>query len=255
MNVFASGYANRYDTLYQDKDYAGECDYLETLFGRQAVLPKAIVDLGCGTGGHALLLAQRGYTMTAVDRSTAMLQAARAKADHAGMAVDFLQGDITHLDWQESFDAAIAMFAVAGYLSGDGEMEGFLAGAWRSLQPGGILIFDGWHGPGVLRERPVPRLLEIPLGNDEALLRLAEPRLDVLEQTVEIHYRLWHRRGNTIAVESEEHHKMRFFFPRELRILLHGAGFSTVSFHPFREIEQPLQEQHWHFTTVAVKGK
>lgn len=254
MSVFATEYANWYDTLYREKNYSRECDYLETLFGRQAVLPKAIVDLGCGTGGHALPLAQRGYAMTAVDRSATMLQAARAKADRAGVAVDFRQGDITRLEWQESFDAAIAMFAVAGYQCGDGELEAMFAGVWRSLRPGGVFIFDGWHGHGVLRERPVPRLLEIPLGNDEALLRLADPRLDALAQTVEVHYRLWHRRGAAIIAESEERHLMRFFFPRELHCLLRQAGFTTVSIHPFLEIDQQLQEHHWHFTAVAGKG-
>jgi len=255
VSVFASEYAGWYDTLYREKDYAGECAYLEALFARQGVSPKTIIDLGCGTGGHALLLAQRGYAMTAVDRSANMLLTARAKADQAGVEVDFHQGDITSLEWQESFDAAIAMFAVAGYQCGEGEAEAMFAGVWRSLRPGGVFIFDGWHGPGVLRERPVPRLLEIPLDNKEVLLRLADPHLDPLAQTVEIHYRLWHRRGAAIIAESEEHHLMRFFFPRELHCLLHQAGFATVSLHPFREIEQSLQEHHWHFMAVAGKGK
>jgi len=255
VNVFASGYANWYDTLYHDKDYAGECDFLEALFARQGVPAKSLLDLGCGTGGHAVLLVQRGYKVTAVERSADMLQAARSKADQAGVIVDFHQGDITRLEWRETFDAAFAMFAVAGYLAEDREMEDFLAGAWRSLRPGGILVFDGWHGPGVLHERPVPRLLEIPLGNDEVLLRLANPRLDTLRQTVEVHYRLWHRRGATIIAESEESHLMRFFFTRELHCLLRQAGFTSVSIHPFREIDQPLQEHHWHFMAVAGKEK
>lgn len=255
MSMFASGYAGWYDTVYREKDYQGECDFLEALFARQGLSPKSIIDLGCGTGGHALLLAQRGYAMTAVDRSAAMLQTAREKVEQAHVAVDFHQGDIARLEWHERFDAAIAMFAVAGYLSGDGEMADFLAGVWRCLRPGGVFIFDGWHGPGVLRERPAPRLLEIPLGDDEVLLRLADPRLDMLEQTVEIHYRLWHRRGATIIAESEERHLMRFFFPRELRCLLRHAGFTSATIFPFREFDQPLQEHHWHFTAIAGKGK
>lgn len=255
MSVFDPGYAGWYDTLYQEKDYPGECDFLEALFARQAAPPKTILDLGCGTGGHAVLLAQRGYKVTAVDRSAAMLQAAGRKAAQAGAAVDLRQGDITRLEWEEAFDAAIAMFAVAGYLSADKEMADFLAGAWRSLRPGGILVFDGWHGPGVLRERPAPRLLEIPLGADEALLRLAEPRLDAVAQTVEVHYRLWHRRGATIVSATEERHLVRFYFPRELRCLLRHAGFATIAIHPFRASDQPLQEHHWHFTAVAGKGK
>jgi len=255
VSIFATGYAGWYDTVYREKDYAEECNHLEALFGRHGVSPKTIIDLGCGTGGHAVLLAQRGYTVTAVDRSAAMLQKARAKAKQAGISADFRLEDITRLEWQESFDAAIAMFAVAGYQSSDEELASMLAGVWRSLRPGGIFIFDGWHGPGVLRDRPVPRLLEIPLGHGEVLLRMADPRLDALAQTVEVHYRLWHRRGTAIIAEGEEHHLMRFFFPRELHCLLRRAGFTSVSLHPFREIDQPLQEHHWHFSAVAGKGK
>ena len=94
MSVFAPGYANWYDTLYQDKDYAGECDFLESLFAHRGVPGKSILDLGCGTGNHAVLLAQRGYKVTAVDRSAAMLQTARAKADQTGVTVDFQQQEI-----------------------------------------------------------------------------------------------------------------------------------------------------------------
>jgi SAM-dependent methyltransferase len=255
MSVFAAGYAGWYDTLYSEKDYAGECAFLQELFKRRGVTPKAIIDLGCGTGGHALLLAQRGYAVTAVDRSAAMLQTGRDKAARAGLSVDFRQEDITRLGWRESFAAAIAMFAVAGYLAEDQEMEDFLAGVWRGLRPGGIFIFDGWYGPGVLRERPAPRRLEIPLKDGGVLLRSAEPRLDVQAQTVEIHYRLQQIRAGTVVAESEERHLMRFFFPRELHALLRQAGFADVSLHPLGEPDQPLQEQHWHFYAVAAKRK
>ncbi|MCX6557972.1 MAG: class I SAM-dependent methyltransferase [Candidatus Aminicenantes bacterium] len=255
MSVFDAGYAGWYDTLYGEKDYPGECAYLQELFQRRGVTPKAIIDLGCGTGGHALLLAQRGYAVTAVDRSAAMLQTARDKAACAGLNVDFRQEDITRMGWRENFDAAIAMFAVAGYLAEDREMEDFLTGVMRSLRPGGIFIFDGWYGPGVLRERPATRRLEIPLGDGEVLLRSAEPRLDIQAQTVEIHYRLQHTRAGAVIAESEERHLMRFFFPRELCALLHQAGFVDVSLHPWLEPDQPLQEQHWHFSAVAAKRK
>lgn len=255
MSVFDEGYASWYDTLYSEKDYAGECAFLQELFTRRGVTPKTVIDLGCGTGGHALLLAQRGYAVTAVDRSAAMLQTGRDKAARAGLGVDFRQQDITRLDWRENFDAAIAMFAVAGYLAGDRELEDFLAGVWRSLRPGGIFTFDGWHGPGVLRERPVPRQLEIPLGDGDVLRRSAEPSLDIQAQTVEIRYRLQHTRAGAVVAESEERHLMRFFFPRELHALLRQAGFADIALHPWRQPDQPLQEQHWHFSAIAAKRK
>lgn len=255
MSVFTGDYAGWYDTFYREKDYSAECDSLERVFAGNGAPVKTVIDLGCGTGGHAVLLAQRGYEVTAVDRSAAMLEVARAKAGLAGTEVDFRLQDIARLEWRESFDAAIAMFAVTGYLAADGKMTDYLAGVWRALRPGGVFVFDGWHGPGVLRERPAPRVLEIPLGGDELLLRLADPRLDELEQTVEVHYRLWHRRGQTILAESEERHLMRYFFSRELHCLLAHAGFASVTLLPVHASERTLQAHHWHFMAVARKGK
>src|SRR5262249_15398344 len=95
MMPFAPDYASAYDTLYAEKDYAGECDLLEEVFHRFA--PTAVhrvLDMGCGTGGHSLILAARGYEVTGIDRAPAMLDAARAKAGTSGVAVTWIEDDI-----------------------------------------------------------------------------------------------------------------------------------------------------------------
>lgn len=74
-------YSNYYDTLYEDKNYGAECDFIETIFSKFYLAPvKHILDLGCGTGGHAIPLAQRGYHVTGIDRSEEMLKKAEEKA-------------------------------------------------------------------------------------------------------------------------------------------------------------------------------
>jgi len=76
--VFGQAYADQYDLLYHDKDYEAECDLLEEVFRRYGQEPiKSILDLGCGTGNHAILLARRGYRVTGVDLSADMLAHAR----------------------------------------------------------------------------------------------------------------------------------------------------------------------------------
>lgn len=79
---FSTDYAAVYDALYADKDYSSECDLLEQVFREHAARPiRRILDLGCGTGGHALMLAQRGYDVVGVDGSAAMIARAVAKSD------------------------------------------------------------------------------------------------------------------------------------------------------------------------------
>ena len=61
MIVFGKEYANTYDALYENKDYEKECDFIEAIFSKGSLNAKTVLDLGCGTGGHALVLAKRGY--------------------------------------------------------------------------------------------------------------------------------------------------------------------------------------------------
>ena len=58
---FGPEYADAYDALYADKDYDAECDLLERIFRRVGRPVRTVLDLGCGTGAHAVRLAQRGY--------------------------------------------------------------------------------------------------------------------------------------------------------------------------------------------------
>lgn len=70
MTVFGK-YARFYDTLYQDKNYKKECNFLEAIFRKYSRREiRTIFDLGCGTASHDILLAKRGYNITGIDVSS-----------------------------------------------------------------------------------------------------------------------------------------------------------------------------------------
>jgi len=67
-------YSKYYDLLYHDKDYSQECDFIEQILRSYTLEPvKTILDGGCGTGGHAIPLANKGYEITGIDASEAMV--------------------------------------------------------------------------------------------------------------------------------------------------------------------------------------
>ena len=113
--VFGADYAAAYDVLYHDKDYAAECDLIERVFAEYGDRKiQGVLDLGCGTGGHAALLAERGYTVVGVDRSADMLRRARER----GITARFELGDITSFDLGETFvspasDESFVVFIIA----------------------------------------------------------------------------------------------------------------------------------------------
>src|SRR4051812_30401147 len=55
------------------------------------------LDVGCGTGAHAIELARRGWQVTGVDAVAKALAAAREKAAAADAEVRFVEGDATRL--------------------------------------------------------------------------------------------------------------------------------------------------------------
>ncbi len=53
-------YGEYYDIFYSDKDYENECDFIQEIFKAYSAKPvKSILDVGCGTGGHSIVLARR----------------------------------------------------------------------------------------------------------------------------------------------------------------------------------------------------
>lgn len=250
MTVFNEQYANSYDDLYRDKDYEKECDYLEALFKKFDYKPMRILDLGCGTGGHALILAKRGYKVTGVDKSEQMLVLARNKATDAGLDVEFIQGDISKLGLNRKFDAVISMFAVMGYQTTNNALAAACRLAHESLVPDGLFIFDCWYGPAVLSDRPTPRIKEIKLSEMEKIIRFTEPCVDLMKHTVEVNFKVWNISCNTIC-ETDETHNMRFLFPQEIRYFLEVAGFNNVHIWPFLGLDRDLTENDWNMCVVA----
>jgi SAM-dependent methyltransferase len=247
-------YAKFYDLLYRDKDYAAECDCLEGLFARFARRPvQSVLDLGCGTGGHALLLAGRGYRVAGVDRSPGMLAAARRKARAAGLEARFTRGDIRRVRLGTRFDAVISMFAVLGYQTEDRDILAALATAGAHLSPGGLLIFDVWFGPGVLADPPASRTREVREGKTRVVRHTAST-MDLARQVVSVNFDVEATEGRTCTERCREEHRMRFFFPREIALLLGATGLTPRLLAPFlRPWEEPGQGD-WNVMVVAQKG-
>ncbi len=251
MTVFGKGYALFYDYLYQDKDYIKECDFLEAIFNKRYKKEvNTILDLGCGTGGHAIILAKRGYEVTGVDRSSDMLATAKEKAKNAYLKIEFYENSIQTLNLNRIFDAVTAMFAVMSYQTENNELATACRIAKQHLRPGGIFIFDAWNGLAVMNDPPTAKVKEI-INEDERIIRITTPKLNILSHTVDIHFKVLRLKKDSIISEVEETHKMRFLFPQEIKYFLEVAGFSGVTFCPFLELEKPLTENDWNMTVIA----
>lgn len=248
--IFAS-YGKYYDILYADKNYEKECDFLEEIFRKYSKTPsKRILDVGCGTGGHAIPLAKRGYKITGIDSSEIMINLAKEKAKNAGVEVDFHRMDVSRLELNRKFDACICMFAVIDYLVENKAIDDALLSIRRHLNNGSLFIFDFWYGPAVLSILPSARLKRMEKGGVR-VIRFAEPHLDILRHICRVNYFLIVTQGRSILEEVEEEHVVRFFFPEEIRYHLEKSGFELLKLCSFPTLNVEPTEQTWNVAAIS----
>ena len=229
-----------------DKDYRGECDILQALLGAP---PRRLAEIGCGTGTHGLELARRGYEVVGLDASKPMLARAEAKRG-ADRTTRFVHGDMRETSLGTGFQALLSMFAALGYVTDNRDLERTLRSFRAHLAPGGLFLFDFWYGPAVLRQLPDKRSKR---AGDERLtvVRTATPELDARRHVCVTHYELELRRAGAEPERFSESHAMRFFFPQEIELLVHGAGFTLEKLAPFPNVEGELDDSSWNAIALA----
>jgi SAM-dependent methyltransferase len=148
-DYFETWLGGRADRMLTAERTEAEVDFIDRALG----LPTGsrILDLCCGHGRHALLLAGRGYSLTGVDFSDRALRLARRRARRAGLPVRWMKRDMRRIAFREEFDAAINIFTAFGYFESDAENEDVLRRVAAALTPGGLFLIDLKNRESLLR--------------------------------------------------------------------------------------------------------
>ena len=254
MSVFGN-YARYYDLLYRDKDYVGEAQFIHRLIKTYAPNAQNILELGCGTGNHAVLLAKEGYQIHGVDFSQEMLQKADSRLcqlpPDLTSQLKFSQGDIRQVRLNQIFDVVISLFHVISYQTTNDDLLAAFETVKQHLKPGGIFIFDVWYGPAVLTERPTVRIKRL---EDEEILitRIAEPVMHPNENLVDVNYQVFIKDKSSDAVEElQETHRMRYLFKPEVQLLLRESQMQIVTCREWMSD----QEASWNTWGVYFIGR
>lgn len=154
--TFFAAHAPIYDENVFTRNTLAEVDFL--LEELQPKPDARILDVGCGTGRHSIELAKRGYRMTGLDLSPAMLAQAKAKADAAGVHVDWVWADATKRAFDEPFDAAICLCEGGlGLLEAGGDAIeqplAILSNVSRSLKPGAKVLLTALNAMWMIRRQ------------------------------------------------------------------------------------------------------
>lgn len=132
-----------------------EVDFIVSLFD---LLPgSTILDIGCGTGRHAVNLARLGFKVTGVDLSEGMLAEGRKAASTAGVEVEWVQADATQWRSDILFDAAICLCEGGFGLAETNEDPvahdlAILKNISASLRPNGLFLLNALNAYAIIRQ-------------------------------------------------------------------------------------------------------
>jgi ubiquinone/menaquinone biosynthesis C-methylase UbiE len=250
--VFRS-YARHYDTIYRERDYERECDALESVIAHcGGPVVNQILDAGCGTGTHALILARRGHKVVGVDSSEEMLAVARNKAASSKGSVQFVAGNVASLGLGRKFDVVTCLFGVLSYQLDNEQVMATLRSFRNHLKVGGLLMLDFWSGGGVLTEGPSERKIDLLCADGTRVVRIAKPLgVDFAAQTNATEYSILHLDGSRVIDECTEVHQVRYFFPQEIKHYARESGFDVISLVDGWTSETELGAGKWVGMLVA----
>ena len=171
-----------------------------------------ILDVPCGNGRLALPLAERGYRVTGVDITKAVLQEALSTSREANLELELRESDMRDLPWTETFDAAFCFWGSFGYFDDDGNRQ-FLEAVHRALKTDSRFALD------------VPNLAEH---------LLARPQ-----------HRSWSKKGETLVLESLTYSHTDSRAESEWTLIRNGVSetkTTSIRVYGFRELTSLFSE-------------
>ena len=183
---------------------------------------RAVLDVGCGTGSAAFVMADRGLDVVGIDASAEMIAEARRKA-HGRENPRFLVSRMEELDLPDRFDLAVSLFDSVNYVTEPADLQEAFRRIHHHLQPDGLWIFD----------MNTPLALEMELFTQNNLRSSGEPKYDWVSRydratglsTVDMTFYV--KRGDTRAILKETH-RQRAYALEDVRAMLEMARFEVL---------------------------
>ena len=240
--------AGSYDRLTNDVDYEAVVAFYNEIIHREGLTPRTAVDLACGTGSVALLLARQGLRVTAVDMSEEMLTAAAQKAASEENPPIFACQMLQELQLPRGVDLAVCALDSLDYILDPNDCAEAIRRVYKALNPGGIFIFDV-NTPEKLRAMDG----QVFLDEDDDVYCVWRGEFDEQTNICSYGMDLFQRRGDAWHRSFEEHREYAYS-ENQLRGYLKAAGFTNVEVYADRCIEKPREgEQRIYFK--ARKGR
>ena len=240
--------AESYDRLTNDVDYQAVVNFYYDILSKEGLSPRTAVDLACGTGSVALILARDGMRVTAVDMSEEMLSVAAQKAQELEEPPLFICQKLQQLRLPKGVDLAVCALDSIDYITNPLDCEEAIRRIYRVLNPGGCFIFD-MNTPQKLKAMDG----QVFIDEDDDVYCVWRGEFDEATNICSYGMDLFQREGTTWHRSFEEHQEYAYS-QQQLTEYLKSAGFTDIAVYADRKFSSPgKDEQRIYFK--ARKGR
>jgi SAM-dependent methyltransferase len=198
-----------------DEQIAREVYFIEESLGVER--GGALLDLACGTGRHAVELARRGYEVVGFDLSLAMLARAGEDAQERRAKLNFVQGDMRDMTFEEQFDGVYCWNTSFGYFEEDKNAQ-VVDRVHRALKGGGLFLLDVVNRDFLVRQSPSLAWFE-----GDGCVCMDEMSVDFITSRMRVKRTMMLDDGRSREIE----YSMRIYSLHELGKILHDHGFTV----------------------------
>lgn len=196
-----------------DAQIATEVDFIEDSLG--VAKGGTMLDLACGTGLHTVEFARRGYQAVGFDLSLTMLARAAEEAQERGQKVNFVQGDMREMPFENAFDGIYCWNTSFGFF--DEEKNASVIGnVHRALRAGGQFVLDVVNRDFITSQAPSLVWFE-----GDGCVCMDEMQIDWITSRMRVKRTMMIEDGRS----KETEYSIRVYSLHELGKLLHDQGF------------------------------
>ncbi len=232
-----------YPFLFSEARFDAAETHVENILNLVGLDSGPVLDLCCGPGRSAIPLAQRGFQVTAVDRSPFLLVKAKARAAHENLNIEWIESDMRKFERPAAFDLVLNLNTSFGYFDDKDEDVGVLRKIFGSLKPGGRLVMD------LMGKEKLARIFEPTTSEKLEDGTLLVQRHEIFDEWTRVRNEWIIIKGSEVRA-FEFHHTI--YSGQELKDRLLAVGFGDVKLYGSFEGEEYCRESN---RFVAVAGK
>lgn len=243
-------YSKYYDTIHIDKDYEIESN----LINKYSTNKNSLLDVGCGTANHSIILSEYFKKIVGVDLSKSMLNEAKKKIDLLKISnVELTNSELCSIDG--TFDTIISMFNVVNHIQSLEDLSMFFEDVKNKLNEDGIFIFDCWNGTACR--------MEMPTEYHKKFVNYDWYTLELETNTTSNLFDAWSLVETKVNVYSEGDKVDEFKYgilhklwtPDILKSLIEISGMKVVNIVPSFNDEEIAKANDYRITFISKKQK